>query len=246
MKKCFSWMALVAIVLLSSCSEDEPKSITCFFKGTLNEPNTEYLSVNAENKVDESNEYGSVFSSTFTDPTGTFVFNNQCADWFGTGIYSLSGGFTYTNRTDIDVQNSIAAIPGKGACCDVYLSAYVGSIPVEVTFANKAAHQVESAYFTNATYAFLTMKDGNPFAKKFEEGDYFTLTATGYNKGIETNKVDIKLAEGTKLVDQWIKADLSPLGVVDQIKFTLDSSDKGQFGINTPTYFCMDLLTITE
>ena len=90
------------------------------------------------------------------------------------------------------------------------------------------------------------MRDGNPFAKKFEEGDYFTLTATGYNKGIETNKVDIKLAEGTKLVDQWIKADLSPLGVVDQIKFTLDSSDKGQFGIYTPTYFCMDLLTNTE
>lgn len=247
MKKFLSWMAFAAIVLLSGCDDDEPKSITCSFKGMLNEPKSEYLSSDAENKVDESTEYGKVFSSTFTDATGMFTYTNQCADWTNSGLFTLSGGFTYTNKTDTKIETSIAAICGTGACCDTYLTAFINSMtPVEVTFTNQSAHQVESAYFTNTTYAYLAMENGTAFSKKFEEGDYFTLTITGYNKGIETNKVDVKLAEGTKLVKEWKKTDLRSLGVVDKLKFSLDSSDKGQFSMNTPAYFCMDMLTITE
>ena len=34
--------------------------------------------------------------------------------------------------------------------------------------------------------------------------------------------------------------DLTPLGVVSYIDFVMDTSDKGAYGMNTPTYFCID------
>jgi hypothetical protein len=42
------------------------------------------------------------------------------------------------------------------------------------------------------------------------------------------------------IVDEWTWVDLSSLGAVDSLSFTLTSSDVGQFGMNTPAYFCMD------
>ena len=44
------------------------------------------------------------------------------------------------------------------------------------------------------------------------------------------------------IVDDWTWVDLSGLGTVDRIEFTLSSSDVGSFGMNTPAYFAMDCL----
>ena len=38
--------------------------------------------------------------------------------------------------------------------------------------------------------------------------------------------------------------DLSSLGEVSSIEFVLTSSDNGEWGMNTPTYFCLDGLSI--
>jgi hypothetical protein len=43
-------------------------------------------------------------------------------------------------------------------------------------------------------------------------------------------------------VDHWQWFDLSKLGEVASVKFTLSSSDVGQWGMNTPAYFCLDKL----
>ena len=113
------------IVAFSSCNnDDDENNITCSFKGMLIEPNSEYLS-NESNGTDTNNEFGSVYTSTFTDNTKTFVFDNYSADWVGSGKYSLSGGFTYTNKTDITTTNSIAAITGKGVNGDTYVTAFI-------------------------------------------------------------------------------------------------------------------------
>ena len=42
------------------------------------------------------------------------------------------------------------------------------------------------------------------------------------------------------IIKDWTSIDLSSLGVADSISFTVASSDIGQFGINTPTYICID------
>jgi hypothetical protein len=45
-------------------------------------------------------------------------------------------------------------------------------------------------------------------------------------------------------VRNWTRVDLSALGTVDSVTFHFESSDIGDFGINTPLYFCMDDLKI--
>ena len=46
------------------------------------------------------------------------------------------------------------------------------------------------------------------------------------------------------VVDSWTWVDLSSLGVVSSLSFSLASSDVGQFGMNTPAYFAMDNLAV--
>ena len=48
-----------------------------------------------------------------------------------------------------------------------------------------------------------------------------------------------------KLNDTWEWVDLSELGQIASIYFTMESSDTGDYGINTPTYFCLDKLTVS-
>ncbi len=47
------------------------------------------------------------------------------------------------------------------------------------------------------------------------------------------------------ILEGWQRIDLTSLGMVSSLSFSMDSSDKGDFGINTPTYFALDDLTVT-
>lgn len=99
------------------------------------------------------------------------------------------------------------------------------------------------------------MRDGCFPANKFggpsgDDPDWFLLTITGKDaSGADTNTVEFYLADyrfednsEDYIVDSWEYVDLSSLGVVKSLEFSLSSSDVGDFGINTPTYFAMDSL----
>ncbi|MBQ4007160.1 MAG: DUF4465 domain-containing protein, partial [Muribaculaceae bacterium] len=67
--------------------------------------------------------------------------------------------------------------------------------------------------------------------------------------GAETGTAEIELCgfhngQFSGITD-WTWFDMSALGQVSEIFFTMDSSDKGEWGINTPTYFVMDKLTVS-
>ncbi len=85
------------------------------------------------------------------------------------------------------------------------------------------------------------MCNGDGYAKKFGKDDWFKLTidATLNGQGIDT-EVIVDLASNGEYIDQWTYVDLSQFGPIDAIKFTLTSSDNGDYGMNTPAYFCMD------
>lgn len=98
---------------------------------------------------------------------------------------------------------------------------------------------------TNTCYAYYTMRDGNAFSKKFEKGDWFRLTAHGLKADNSEIELSFYLAycdsddaqEG--LLKSWKTFDLSELGEVKGIYFTMSSSDTGEFGMNTPSYFAI-------
>jgi hypothetical protein len=111
----------------------------------------------------------------------------------------------------------------------------------------------------NTTYAALTMRDGDRFSKKFGgptglDPDYYRVRIIGYTgenaTGSSTSFIDHYLADFRFPESQldfiqadWRTIDLSGLGRIRSIGLEIDSSDRGQFGINTPVYFAMDRLS---
>ncbi len=166
-------------------------------------------------------------------------------------------GWAISNTTDVTTSgfmNQYSAITGSG---------FNGSSHYAVTYAfgnnnmilrgSAAGQPVSGMYITNSTYAYLSIREGDAFAKKFggatgNDPDFFLLTIKAFSNGIlSTDSVDFYLADyrftdnsEDYIVDEWTWVDLSSLGAADSLSFTLTSSDVGQFGMNTPAYFCVD------
>lgn len=107
-----------------------------------------------------------------------------------------------------------------------------------VTF---AAQVVPGMFINNTAYAVNSMCNGDSYAKKFGKDDWFKLTVNGYLNGEAVNaEVVVDLASDGKYINQWTFVDLSALGEIDAITFGMSSSDSGDWGMNTPAYFCLD------
>ncbi len=187
---------------------------------------------------------GSDESGGFTSGGATF-HNAYDTTW---GSWS---GFAYSNHTDTATPgwgNQYSAIGGGGAGGSAnYAVAFdpgpFGSPPT-VTFAAPVDLAGLGALITNTTYAALAVRDGEPPARQFSAGDWFLLTITGFDTTGDTGTVEFYLADfrdgREEIVDDWTFVDFSTLGVVGGLRFSVSSSDVGDFGVNTPTYFAMD------
>jgi len=202
-----------------------------------------------------------------SDGSGGFIsgdvwFTNQ----YTSGFWS---GWAYSNTKDTTTPgptNQYSAITGGGVNGSsnygiAYISSWTGD-HAQLYFginSGNYAQQVAGAYITNTTYAYLSMKNGDQFAKKFggEDGtdpDWFKLTIYGLDSNYERmsdNYVEFYLADyrfddpsQDYIVDEWVWVDLSSLGPVYSLEFDLSSSDVGAYGMNTPAYFAMDNLTL--
>jgi len=187
------------------------------------------------------------------NPVGATTFTSGNADFTYNWNYTYNccwSGFTYSNTTNTTTTynsdgslNQFSAITGGGVNGSAnYGISNPGSSVSRVDFGG--ATIVEGAYFTNTTYAYLSMQNGDAFAKQFGLGDFFTLKVTGLDAFDSiTNSVNISLARDANMVDAWIWNDLMPLGEVHALEFSLSSSDNSSWGMNTPAYFAMDNLT---
>ena len=99
------------------------------------------------------------------------------------------------------------------------------------------------------------MKDGNDggigLVRKFGVGDWFILTAVGHaSDDSEIGRIDFYLADfrdgNCMILDTWKWFDWSELADASYITFEMSSSDISDFGMNTPSYFCMDDITLQE
>ena len=91
-----------------------------------------------------------------------------------------------------------------------------------------------------------SVTSSDTYGKVFGQGDYFKLTMTGYDaNGEVTGTVDQMLVDCTVAynwvcVKDWRWVDLTSLGNVKSIKFSMSSTDNSYGMMNTPAYFCMD------
>jgi hypothetical protein len=184
-------------------------------------------------------------------------------DFTGTVDNSEWGTFKYWNGVAVSEFNDMET-GGIANQCSVYykddatgMGGQGGSANFAVSFDggitfDDASTEAEFQYMwvTNATYTALSMMNGDAYAKKFsyEDEDWLKLTisatdAAGEATGtpVEVYLADFTTADSPGILTEWTEVDLKPLGnKVHKIDFTLSSSDNGQWGMNTPKYFCFD------
>jgi hypothetical protein len=200
---------------------------------------------------------GSDLAGGFTS-RGAFFNNN-----YNTTFQSWSG-WSYSNVADVTTPgfvNQYAAyhLPsGGGDGSPIFGVAYnfaVGDAQITLP----AGRRPLSARITNTTYAALSMRDGDSFAKRFggptgNDPDFFLLTIQGRDAGhaitgtVEFYLADYRFSNNALdyIVSNWTTVDLSSLPEQTvALTFALTSSDVGPFGMNTPAYFALDNLQVT-
>ena len=163
-----------------------------------------------------------------------------------------SGGFAISNKTDVQLDSGVVgynkiynAVVALGADSTENYAVAQQDARIILT-GNAAGKQLEGVYVTNSNYAYLSMRWGDGFARRFSDTDYFKLNMIGYKNGVTTDTVPFYLAQNGNIVNTWTWVDLKPLGNVDSVLFRLSSSDVGQFGMNTPGFFAIDEFTTRD
>ena len=203
---------------------------------------------------------GEVGGGIFTSGQLSFL-NLYNAEYFSWDGYSYAN---ITDNTTPGYDNQYSAIPGTGADgTATYAVAHDGTgygaqAPTFVVDYEMPV-VIAGAYVTNTTYTYLSMAEGDDFAKKFggvegTDPDWFLVTFTGYdNDGEVTGTVEFYLADfqaetnaGDYIINEWTWVDLTPLGAVGEVRAVLTSSDMGEWGMNTPGYFAVDQIVAAE
>jgi len=219
--------------------------------------------------MSESYNNGSDESGGFT-LSGVFFANNYNSTW---GSWS---GFSVSNVTDVTTpgySNQYASFAGSGGESSINYGVYASS--GSITFHNNGVEGLEptsvnltSIQVANTTYTALSMRDGDSFGKQFGSingadgnpdgtngADFFKIwiVALGQNTeridSVEVYLADFRSSDNNEdyILDAWQTVDLSAITEsVYGLTFSFESSDNGQWGMNTPAYFALDNLVFNN
>lgn len=182
------------------------------------------------------------------------LFNNcyqlVSSEW---GDYENWSGFALSKQTDTvtaGFQNQFSTIAGKAAEGTTFALLYYSEFDKDscyFQFKNQQEYLLKSISITNSTYAYLSMRDGDDFSRQFSQKnkDYLKAIFQAFDVyGHLVGEKEVYLADfrngKSLLLDAWVQVDFSDLGEINKVMISFDSSDKGQFGVNTPCYLCID------
>jgi hypothetical protein len=171
-------------------------------------------------------------------------------------------GFSISNVTDNTTSgwgNQYSAFTGSGYYGS---SNYAIGYGVADVLCENEYQFITSFKITNSTYTGVSMRDGDAYAKQFGSVNNASGTPDGTNgedfyrvwvycedySGANTDSVEVMLADyrfaddtQDYIVDTWLDVDLQSVSFpVSRIQFRLESSDIGDFGMNTPAYYAID------
>ena len=175
-------------------------------------------------------------------------------EYFYNEEYQYWGGFAVSKCFETDAakgvfENQYSAFNTKAADGEWFLLYYYDSYsePCDLIFKKSVMLNSVMLNLTTYTYASITDEDINTFARKFDDGDYLKVIFTPLDsseapvgEGVECYVVDYR--DGKRFVaDDW---QTFPLGFVadGNVRVTIETSDVGEYGANTPLYICLDSL----
>ena len=179
------------------------------------------------------------------DTTGTFMSGNftfKQTAMPSSFYYSCNVVTNHTDKTYVDYNDAWKSVAGgaqSGKNYVVWNMDYYGADSIKLD----EAAIIPGFYVTNSVYAYESITKGDWSGDKFGADDWFLLTINGSLNGKASNgKVEFYLAKGTDVVTDWQYVDLSPLGKVDAITFTMTDSRTSNGYLNTPAYLAFDNL----
>ena len=177
--------------------------------------------------------------------SGSFAFKQDVQDYGEWGVYyfgnivSNKTGNTYDYYADSDKSAKGGAYEGNNFV--VWTNSYMGDDHITLS----EATVVPGMYVCNTAWVVDAILNGDGMSSDggapFGENDYFILKIKGSLNGQEADtEIGFYLAQGTSYIADWTYVDLSSLGQVDEISFSLNSTKQNANGMTTPAYFCID------
>ena len=229
-------------VLITSCSDDDDNAKTAVVSFENQKLNEQGFWMGEENGTGVSDDWGgTTYICSYAEKDLSFNTSYTKSDYLvsfmGFGISNRTAtGFSATNLT-IDQFNNVTGKAHSGK-----QFAVVYGQAATITVSNTKGVNVKGFFFTNSSYLVNSVENGDDYAKKFADGDYLKVTVTADNgKSVDFYPADYRT--GVTVVKDWKWLDLSSLGRVKVLTFTFDGTDKGSWGLNTPSYVCIDDLT---
>ncbi len=122
-----------------------------------------------------------------------------------------------------------------------------GGHSTNIIFAEGKSYEPQGVYINLTTYPYYCLEFGLSGTRLFSNGDKFTLTIYGVAADESEKSIDVDLCtytNGDMTINRgWKYVDLTSLGAVNELYFTMDGTDTGDWGLNTPAYFALDKLS---
>ena len=175
-------------------------------------------------------------------------------EYFYNEEYQYWGGFAVSKCFETDAakgvyENQYSAYNTKAADGAWFLLYYYDSYsePCDLIFKKSVMLNSVKLNLSTYTYASITDEDINTFARKFDEGDYLKVVFTPLDDfecpagdGVECYVVDYR--DGKRFIaDDWQTFYLGFMAY-GNVRVTIETSDVGEYGANTPLYICIDSL----
>ena len=253
-------LLLAAAATVTSCSDsgdDHIRTVTVTFDGAAWTPyvaatagKTYTGDVATEDYVWKDAETTLSSTPIFTDyGYGKFFGGGWVVSSYNSSDEAKFGDYHY----DLYVYNPANADAVKGGGHNGSDNFLVGFGNVDDTrdnrptleFADGKARTVKGCYVNSTCYILNVMRNGNTFSPALGDGDEIKIHDTGYDAaGAETGTVSLLFATKDRMITSWTAWDLSSLGAVVKVRFSISGGPSTAYGMTTPTYYAIDDVTV--
>ena len=197
-------------------------------------------------------------TSLYTSGNYRFAVTN-IPKWNSWNDFSISNRTATSFKTLTPDQFNSCVGHGYDNSANYCVAFFFGkSAPIEV-LGKPEGDVVRGLYVTNSAYTLSCILNGDNLSKgatgkdEFEKGDWLLLTIWGTKADGSETKAEVYLADYRSsnsaehyYLGNWQWVDLSGLGAVKELRFSITGSRNNKYGLTTPSYVCVDNINGTN